>query len=80
MTKEKSQELIKAKVEKISKLAQELQVQIKAVLMPTDNSITATVVFKDEEKYPEDEVVAKEESAVTTDEVKEESTEGKVNH
>lgn len=43
-----------AKVEKIQKLLQELQVTLKAVLVPSESSLSATIVFKDNEKYPEE--------------------------
>lgn len=43
-----------AKVAKIQKLLQELQVTLKAVLVPSESSLSATIVFKDNEKYPEE--------------------------
>lgn len=43
-----------AKVVKIHALLEELQVTLKAVLVPNESSISATIVFKDNEKYPEE--------------------------
>lgn len=60
MNKIEIQAATKAKVEKINALAKELQVQIRAEQVITDNNVIRTVVtYTDVEKYDMDPVVTR---------------------
>lgn len=56
MEKEKTQAQINTenKIKKIHKLAEELQISLKAALIPSENSLTAAIIYTDHEKYPEE--------------------------